>query len=176
MSELNQPKQPKTSWKTYISPSIAGVLTLAQLISFFFLEVGAGNSTLRILGWIIWLISVIFGVLPIIIFRARGGVPKGQSYVKTTLIVDDGLYGIVRHPQYLAGILLNLALILIAQHWLIVLLGLPAMVLMYIDIQKTDKNEIEKFGNAYRDYMERVPQVNFILGIIRQIQNWSKKR
>jgi protein-S-isoprenylcysteine O-methyltransferase Ste14 len=176
MSEPQKQDMKKTSWRSYISASIAGVLTLAQLISFFFLEVGAGNSALRILGWIIWLISIIFGVLPIIIFRARGGVPKGQSYVKTTLLVEDGLYGIVRHPQYLAGILLNLALILIAQHWLIVLLGFPAMVLMYIDIQKTDKNEIEKFGDAYRDYMERVPQVNFILGIIRQIQNRSKTR
>ena len=90
--------------------------------------------------------------------------------------MDDGLYGIVRHPQYLAGILLNLALILISQHWLVVLLGLPAMILMYIDIQKADKNEIEKFGDAYRDYMERVPQINFTLGIIRQLQNRRKNR
>jgi protein-S-isoprenylcysteine O-methyltransferase Ste14 len=176
MSELKQPDPQKTSWRSYIPATVAGVLTLAQLISFFFLEVDGGNSALRILGWIIWLISILFGVLPIIIFRARGGVPQGKSYVKTTLLVEDGLYGIVRHPQYLAGILLNFALILISQHWLVILLGLPAMVLMYIDIQKADKNEIEIFGDAYLDYMERVPQIYFILGIVRQFQYRRNKR
>ncbi len=175
MSEQKKLDHKKASWRSYISASIAGVLTLAQLISVFFLEVDAGNLALRILGWILWLLSIIFGVLPIIIFRAKGGVSQGKSYVKTTVLVEDGLYGIVRHPQYLAGILLNLALMLIAQHWLIVLLGLPAMVLMYMDIQKADKHEIEKFGDAYQVYMDRVPQINFILGIIRQFQERRKK-
>lgn len=176
MSELKQPDQPKTSWRSYIPASIAGVLTLAQLIGVFFVKVDTGYAALRILGWIIWVLSIIFGVLPIIILRTRGGVPRGKSFVKTTLLVDDGLYGIVRHPQYLAGILLNLALMLISQHWLVILLGFPAIVLTYIDIQKADQNEIEKFGDAYRDYKERVPQINFILGIIRQLQNQGKNR
>lgn len=175
MSEPKKTDPIKGTWRSYISASIAGLLTLAQLIGVFFLEVDAGNSVLRILGWVLWLISIIFGVLPIIIFRARGAVPRGESYVKTTVLVEDGLYGIVRHPQYLAGILFNLALILISQHWLIVLLGLPAMVLMFIDIQKADKNEIEKFGDAYRVYMDQVPQINFITGIIRQFQKRRKK-
>jgi protein-S-isoprenylcysteine O-methyltransferase Ste14 len=50
------------------------------------------------------------------------------------------------------------------------------MVLTYFDIQNADRNEIEKFGDAYREYMERVPQINFILGIIRQLQKWRKNR
>ena len=176
MTELKRPDQQKSPWISYIPASVAGVLTLAQLISVFFLSVDEVNSALRILGWVLWLLSVLFGVLPIIIFRARGGVPQGKSYVKTTLLVDDGLYGIVRHPQYLAGILLNLALILISQHWLVILLGLPSIIITFIDIQKADQNEIEKFGDAYRKYMERVPQINFILGIIRQLQNRRKPR
>jgi protein-S-isoprenylcysteine O-methyltransferase Ste14 len=171
----NADHKKETSWRSYISASIAGVLTLAQLISVFFLEVDSGVFALRVLGWVLWLISIIFGVLPIIIFRTRGGISQGESYVNTTVLVQDGLYGIVRHPQYLAGILFNLALILISQHWLIFMLGLPAMVLMVIDIQKADKNEIEKFGDAYRDYMNQVPQINFITGIIRQIQHRRKK-
>ncbi len=162
------------SWKDYLSSSIAGGFTIAQLICFFFFQNDAGNPVIRILGWIIWGISVIFGVLPIIIFRKQAGVPKGESFVKTTILVDRGLYGIIRHPQYLAGILLNLALMMMSQHWLIVLLGLPAVVLMYFDIQKADQHEIEKFGQAYQQYMDRVPRMNFIMGIIRQIQRRKK--
>jgi len=175
MSESKNQDNEKESKQSYVSAWIAGALTLAQLITIFFLEVDGGNSALRILGWILWLISILFGILPIIIFRVKGGVPQGKSYVKTTVLVEDGLYGIVRHPQYLAGILFNLALILISQHWLIAILGIPSMVLTYMDIQKADQSEIEKFGDAYRVYMDRVPQVNFILGIIHQIQYRRKK-
>ena len=53
---------------------------------------------------------------------------------------------------------------------------IPAMVLMYMDIQKADKNEIKKFGDAYRYYLDRFPQINFILGIIRKFQNRRKNR
>lgn len=175
MNKSKNPNQKKESWTIYISSSIAGVLTLSQLICIFFFS-KEGYQFIRILGWIFWLTSLIFGILPIYIFRKKAGVSKGQSYVKTTVLVDDGLYGIVRHPQYLAGILLNLALILISQHWLIALLGVPAMILTYIDIQKNaDQHEIEKFGDAYRSYMARVPQINFVLGIIRQAQRRSRK-
>ena len=176
MSEPNKIEHKKGSWRSYIAASIAGALTLVQLVAVFFLAVEAGNTALRILGWILWLISILFGILPIIIFRMKGGVSQGRSYVETTVLVEGGLYGVVRHPQYLAGILLNLALILISQHWLVVVLGLPAMVLMYVEIQKADHNEIEKFGDDYRVYMDHVPQINFILGIFRQFQRWKEKQ
>ena len=39
------------------------------------------------------------GLLPIITFRRKGGVAKGESYIKTTVLVDTGIYAIVRHPQ-----------------------------------------------------------------------------
>lgn len=48
MSELKGPHLQKTPWQSYIPASVAGVLTLAQLIIVFFLEVDDGNSTLRI--------------------------------------------------------------------------------------------------------------------------------
>ena len=163
------------SWKDYLSSSISGAFTLAQLVCFFFFQNEAGYPAVRIFGWVIWALSVVFGVLPIYIFRKKAGVPKGKSFVKTTVLVDSGLYGIVRHPQYLAGILLNLSLILISQHWLSVLLGVPAMILMYFDIRKADQHEIEKFGEAYQHYMAQVPRMNFILGIIRQIQRRNEK-
>jgi len=106
------------------------------------------------------------------IFKKKGGVTKGQSYLHTTKLVDTGVYAIVRHPQYVALPLLNIAFILVGQHWIIVILGIVAIPLMLIDLQKADKNCIEKFGDKYIDYMKRVPRVNFVLGIIRVL---SKK-
>ena len=160
--------------KSYILSWIMGVLTLTQFICNFFFYIDPGICMLRIIGWVIWAFSVVFGFLPMFIFRRRGGVARGKSYMHTTRLVDSGLYAIVRHPQYLAGILLNIALMLISQHWLIIVLGLPAMVLMYIDIQHADKLELEKFGDAYRQYMRRVPQINFIKGIFQLLKRQAK--
>ena len=85
----------------------------------------------------------------------------------TTTLVTTGLYGIVRHPQYTAGLLWSLALLLISQHVIIILLGIVVMPLLYIDIMKADRLAINKFGNDYREYMKKVPRTNFVLGIIR---------
>jgi len=46
--------------------------------------------------------------------KAKGGVAKGKSYIETTRLVDSSLYAIVRHPQYVAGMLFNLAMMLVA--------------------------------------------------------------
>ncbi len=88
--------------------------------------------------------------------------------MQTTALVDTGIYAIVRHPQGgTAGILLNLALALIGQHWLLVVLAAVGMVLLYMDTFKADEACTEKFGQEYVRYMQRVPRVNFVAGILR---------
>ena len=129
----------------------------------------AGNALRINLGWgMLWL-SAIFGWLPIITFRRKGKV-EGRSYIHTTVLVNSGIYAIVRHPQYLAGILLNAGLVLITPHWLVAILGLIAAAMTVLDTLNEEQQCIEKFGDAYRDYMQKVPRLNFVLGIFRAIQ------
>jgi protein-S-isoprenylcysteine O-methyltransferase Ste14 len=150
---------------------IAGPLTVAQLVLAFLLR-RPGSEALRWAGWIAWWISAILGWLPIFVLRKKGGVAKGDSYVKTTKLVDTGIYAIVRHPQMgTTWLLMCFGLMLIAQHWSSVALGVPAMVLVYLDLLNADRRLVEKFGDAYRRYMERVPRVNFVLGIVRLLQH-----
>jgi protein-S-isoprenylcysteine O-methyltransferase Ste14 len=95
-------------------------------------------------------------------------VPEGRSYMETTTLVDTGIYAIVRHPQGgTAGLLLNLALALIGQHWLPLILTAVGMALIYVDTFNADQACIEKFGAEYVRYMQRVPRVNFVAGILR---------
>ena len=102
-------------WKDYILSCIWGPLLVAQFILVLFLGFynEAGISVLLYIGWIIWVLSIIFGWLPIFVLKKQGGVDKGKSYVHTKTLVTTGIYAIVRHPQYTAGILFSLALILI---------------------------------------------------------------
>jgi protein-S-isoprenylcysteine O-methyltransferase Ste14 len=154
----------------FLLASIAGVLTVAQIVLAFFLH-GRGSEALQWAGWICLWTSAIFGMLPIITFRRKGGVPKGESYMKTTVLVDTGIYAIVRHPQGgTAWLLINLGVMLIAWQWTSMVLGLASMGLVYADTFKADQYCIEKFGDEYKRYMERVPGVNCVAGIIRLVR------
>jgi hypothetical protein len=44
------------------------------------------------------------------------------------------------------------------------------MPLVYLDTLKTDQYCIEKFGEDYETYMQTVPAVNLIAGIIRLLR------
>ena len=153
----------------YALCGIWGPLLVSQIVLVFVLR-QPGSAALRWVGWITWWTSAIFGWLPIFTLRRKGGVPKGKSYVHTTQLVETGIYAIVRHPQMgAAGLLMSLGLMLVTQHWISVVLGIPAMGLIYLDLLNADRRLVDKFGEAYRRYMARVPRVNFASGIIRLI-------
>jgi protein-S-isoprenylcysteine O-methyltransferase Ste14 len=155
---------------TWLLFAISSTLTVAQIVLAIFLH-RPDSEALEWAGWICLWTSGIFGILPIITFRRKGGVAKGDSYMKTTVLVDTGIYAIVRHPQMgVAWLLICLGLMLITGHWSSVALGTGAMGLAYLDLLKADQRCIERFGEAYQRYMERVPRVNFVTGIIRLVQ------
>jgi protein-S-isoprenylcysteine O-methyltransferase Ste14 len=59
---------------------------------------------------------------------------------------------------------------LLFQHWIIILLGIPIVPLTYFDLIRADKDAIETFGDDYTAYMKKVPRANFVLGIIRRFR------
>ncbi|OGN97096.1 MAG: hypothetical protein A2Z77_05955 [Chloroflexi bacterium RBG_13_51_36] len=123
---------------------------------------------LFILGWIVWAAGMILVIMPIVMFPRRGAVPKGQSFVHTTRLVDTGIYGIVRHPQYLGGILaIFVATLLLYPHWLFAVLGILGAVILYWSTREEERRLIVQFGSDYQAYMQRVPRMNLILGIVR---------
>ena len=160
----------------YLLSSIAAALMVAQIVLAFFLH-GPRSEVLEWVGWICLWTAGVLGVLPIIILRTKGGVAKGQSYIRTTVLVDSGLYALARHPQNgTAWLLINLGLMLVARHWSSLALGLPSMALAYLDTFKADQGCIEKFGDVYRHYMQRVPRVNVVLGLIRLASHRARAR
>jgi protein-S-isoprenylcysteine O-methyltransferase Ste14 len=147
---------------------IWSALLISQVVLAFFVFRGPKIQAVQVAGWVIWTLGTIFAIWPIFALRAGGSVPEGKSYMETTALVDTGIYAIVRHPQGgTAGILLSLALALIGQHWLLVVLAAVGMALIYLDTFNADVACIEKFGEPYRRYMQRVPRVNFVSGLLR---------
>ena len=161
------------SRRPYLLSGVASVLTVAELALICFLCVGR-SDVVEWAGWVCLWTSGIFGVLPIIALRRRGGVAKGQSYVRTTALVDRGIYAIVRQPQNgTAWMLINLGIALVAQHWSSWVLGLLSTPLVYADTFKADQRCIEEFGDPYMRYRQRVPRVNFVAGLIPLARRWA---
>jgi protein-S-isoprenylcysteine O-methyltransferase Ste14 len=103
-------------------------------------------------------------------FRKRGGAPEGESIVHTTVLVDSGVYAVVRHPQYLGFMLIVLSFVLMSQHWFSVFSGVGGCVLFYIDVRREEQNNIRKFGDEYRRYMQEVPGLNILIGVFRLLR------
>jgi len=132
---------------------------------------------LKILFYVGWMVLVVGLLLfpSFLYFKKRGEVARGRSLMCTTVLVDSGTYAIVRHPQFLGAALLPCASILISQHWLTAIIGVPIIVLMSIFVQMAEKGLVLKFGDDYKRYMQRVPRMNLLLGIIRLLRRkWEK--
>jgi len=71
--------------------------------------------------------------------------------------------------------LIIFALIIISQHWISVIVGAVLVALLCLAMIEEEKKNIEKFGDAYIDYMKRVPRINLIAGIIKQIHSRREK-
>ncbi|MGD8544761.1 MAG: isoprenylcysteine carboxylmethyltransferase family protein [Candidatus Bathyarchaeota archaeon] len=160
------------SWMDFVPVTIVSILFISQIIVGIYLL--SSVSQIEILAYVgvsLYVLSgLIFGWLPVIEFRRHGMVRKGESYIHTTKLVDTGIYSVVRHPQYVTFILWAIAGMLLFQHWIIVLLGIPIFPLTYVDLVKADKGAIKKFGDDYKVYMKKVPRANFLLGIIRRLK------
>jgi len=78
---------------------------------------------------------------------------------RTERVVTTGVYSIVRHPQYLGGLLahLGISFLLSASYSL---LSTPLMITLLYLISRREEEELTKeFGKKYEDYKKRVPML-----------------
>lgn len=155
----------RTQW---LASWVATVLVIGQIILLVVLGGGA-IAWLRYVGFALWVLAAVFGWVPIYQFKKHGDVAQGESYIRTTRLVDTGLYAIVRHPQFVAWPLMSVAVALVSQHPAVVVMGAAAFILACVDFRQVDARNLDKFGEEYRRYMERVPGWNFIAGLWRWV-------
>lgn len=75
--------------------------------------------------------------------------------LKVPALVIAGPYAIMRHPIYLAFLMMQLSVLLLTSNWFIGLSGIAIIVaVIAIRIPEEEKMLIEQFGDEYRDYMQ----------------------
>ena len=136
------------------------------IISTIFLYNSANLARLVYAGWIILAFGIIF-----LLWSSKS---RKKGHEEGIGLVESGMYAFVRHPEFLGHILIIFALVIISQHWISFIVGAILIVLLCLAMIEEERRNIEKFGNAYIDYMKRVPRINLIAGIIRQIHSRRK--
>jgi protein-S-isoprenylcysteine O-methyltransferase Ste14 len=147
---------------------LAALLSLSTIALSVILDV-QGGGPIRYLAPVFGVSGLCLALLPFSTLRRYGEASPGESYMMTTTVADRGLYAVVRHPQYLGYMCLNVTFMLISPHWLIILLGSTAIMLLYLFALQEEKRLIKKFGEAYQEYMGRVPRFNIIWGLVRRV-------
>ncbi len=115
-------------------------------------------------GWsnIPWPVTIIASVLFLIAYGLYAEVMRENAYLSRTVkveegqtVVDTGLYGIVRHPMYMATILLFLMMPLVLGSWyaLIVFCIYPAIIIVRL---KDEEKLLTKELAGYTEYKQKV--------------------
>ena len=162
--------QGPTGWIFSLVANLIMLLPIVSIIYGVWFGPFLGIRPLFYVGWVILPFALLFLFSLVIYFKRYGKPGEGKGLMDTTVLVDSGTYAIVRHPQALGSILLMSASILISQHWLAAIVGVPIIVGTYLEMVKAEKGLIIKFDDDYKRYMQRVPGLNPIVGLIRLLR------
>ncbi len=91
-------------------------------------------------------------------FRILSGLPELEPSGKGGALLTEGPYAIVRHPRYLEVVIGSLGYALLANHtgaYAVTLLMLPVL---HLVVLMEERELVERFGDAYREYAARVPR------------------
>ena len=149
--------------------------TISVLISIYLISlipdivIWRASNPIRIIIYLIDISALVFGSLSFrkIDFFEFLGISQALRYIKGLSVdgdieglrvgfITDGVYGVVRHPLYLSGILIFLIQPTITRNWLIVQI-LGAGYFIYGAFME-ERRLIARFGSEYLRYMEEVPR------------------
>ena len=155
-----QPEPPKLfAW-------LASAVTVSLIILTQFLPQG-DDPYLRGTGVVVLLLAGVFIFAPFYLLAKHGGVEDSQTYMRARIVVDRGLYAIIRHPQYLGYVFLACGFALLSQHWVAFLLAVVGVTFFYLQAVSEERYCRARLGEPYLQYCRRVPRFNLVLGIVR---------
>jgi protein-S-isoprenylcysteine O-methyltransferase Ste14 len=158
----------KSSTGDNILMSIVGIAFFLNilLLSNVVMDIGPASEELVILGWALLLIGASLVVLSVLSLRRYG----------TSSLNKNGIYGIVRHPMYVGGLVMFLSHPCFGQDWVVAVSAFVGVCCCYLLMTSEDRRLVDGFGEEYRQYMQEVPGLNFLAGAIRVIRRRTATR
>ena len=117
---------------------------LIAISSIFF----AGMTALELQYWKHLSVSTLIGLPEL----SRPEQRKGK-------LLREGIYGVVRHPRYLSALVSLVGIALVSNYIGLYILVLLLFQVGYLTIVLEERELVERFGDAYRQYQREVPRL-----------------
>ncbi len=154
--------------KTYLQtlPLVFSTLTLIALIISVFqigtLEYKTENQTLRIIGLIFYLV---FSWIQIWAFKTLGeNYSQDIAIKKDHQLVTTGPFKLIRHPQYLSQILLDLGGAVATLSFILAPLAIIQIPFLFMRASMEDKLMEKHFGESFKSFKKKTGQIFPFIG------------
>ncbi len=144
--------------KKLVSPILMWVIVVIGIIVIFYAIPGENIFTGNAFTAII-VASAIFYWLYFFSLATYANRQAARSADKTSKIIKNGVYGLIRHPIYMADIVLAWGIFIFwpEKKVLASVLWLTLVLLFWMKLE--EKVLLEKFGNEYKEYKKSVPMI-----------------
>ncbi len=130
-----------------ISGRITTLLALPLIVYSIFLPIKLGTLWFYV-GIPICFLAMVIAFISVVSFTTT---PLDKLVIK-------GTYRISRNPICLAGFLLDLGIGIACASWIYLLYAIADIILMHVSLGAEERFLLEKYGDAYREYMNRTPK------------------
>jgi len=138
---------------------LVGLAGAAGLIAYLINPACMAWASVPLPVWLRWTgvgLALIGGLLLVWMFCTVGrNLTDTVVTRKQHTLVTTGPYRWVRHPMYTSAAMLTLANFLAAASWYFLVAGSLVFVLLAIRTRKEEENLVARFGDDYRNYMQR---------------------
>jgi protein-S-isoprenylcysteine O-methyltransferase Ste14 len=116
----------------------------------------------QIISWILLILSAYFGLAGFLLLKRKG--KSTRNFENTTILVNSGVYSLIRHPLYFSLFLLGTGVMMKDPDLPALILGGINLVAVYFTAMTEEKEMIEKFGEPYKEYLKETKMfIPFIL-------------
>jgi len=127
--------------------TMASIFWFVLLLYSVFLPLKLGTAWLYT-GLALYLVGTVFLTL---FFVDVAATPAGEPFT-------GGIYRYSRNPMYVGMFLQFIGIGIATASWLFLLITLAMIVPMWLIVTVEERSCVEKFGDAYREYMNRTPR------------------
>jgi len=136
---------------------------------------GEANKAVYYIEWVLWVLAFVYSIflplrlgtmwfyvgLPIALVGVVTYVMIIVSFVTTPIgnePLTTGLHRYSRHPMYISQLVMFIGVGIASASWLFLLLTIVYTGLSLIYAGSEEDGCLERYGDAYREYMERTPK------------------
>jgi protein-S-isoprenylcysteine O-methyltransferase Ste14 len=149
-------------WPTYLT---VGLVFLILMYVFYLFRGGLTGRDLGTDGLLIGAGCALYVVSAWLSLRIRRhldsrtfvGLPEVSGGGEGDALIQDGMYGVVRHPRYLAVIVGTAGFAMVVNYLGVYLVWLGSVLGLLLLIPLEERELVDRFGSVYQEYRSRVP-------------------